>query len=107
MDGTVNNGRLMEQLRLLHRIAALVDIAAIACYIVGVYAIRESGHCGFAPYGVFALYGVWTSAGATGLLAATAIISQSLAGWIRFTGSLLFSISGFVLLSALIPQCLA
>ena len=107
MDGTVNKGRLIEQLRLIHRIAALVDFAAIACYIVGVYAIRSSGHCGFAPYGVFALYGVWTSAGATGLLAAAALISRSLAGWATFTGSLSFSILGFVVLSALIPQCLA
>ncbi len=107
MDDRANNGRLVEQLRLIHRIAALVDFAAIACYIVGVYAVRASGHCGFAPYGVFALYGVWTSAGATGLLAAAAVISRSVSGWISFTGSLLFSMLGFVVLSALIPQCLA
>jgi len=96
----------MEQLRLIRRIAALVNLGAIACYIAGVVAIRSSGHCGFAPNGVFALYGVWTSAGATGLLLAAALVSPSLRSWVVFSASLLFSMFGFVALSAILPECL-
>ena len=96
----------MEQLRLIRRIAILANLAAVACYILGIVAIRSSGHCGFAPNGVFALYGVWTSAGATGLLAAAALISRSVRSWLTFTGSLAFSILGFIALSTIIPECL-